>query len=39
MVMSGLLVGILLSRTLSGLLAAAAGWKAVYWTSAGLAWA
>ena len=36
MVMSGLLVGILLSRTFSGLLAAAAGWRAVYWTSAGL---
>jgi predicted MFS family arabinose efflux permease len=35
-VMSGLLVGILLSRTLSGLLAAAAGWRAVYWISAGL---
>lgn len=35
-VMSGLLVGILLSRTLSGLLAAVAGWRTVYWISAAL---
>ena len=35
-VMSGLLVGILLARTASGLLAAAAGWRAVYLIAAGL---
>ncbi len=34
--MSGLLVGILVSRTASGLLASAVGWRAVYWISAGL---
>jgi predicted MFS family arabinose efflux permease len=35
-VMSGLLAGILLSRTLGSLLADAAGWRAVYLTSAAL---
>jgi predicted MFS family arabinose efflux permease len=35
-VMSGLLLGILLARTLSGVIAGAAGWRAVYWTAAGL---
>jgi predicted MFS family arabinose efflux permease len=35
-VMTGLLVGVLLSRTASGLLAQVAGWRAVYWTAAGL---
>src|ERR1039458_2361857 len=33
-VMSGLLIGILLSRTLSGLVAAVAGWRTVYWVAA-----
>ena len=33
-VMSGLLIGILLSRTLSGLLASVAGWRTVYWVAA-----
>jgi len=35
-VMSGLLLGILLARTLSGLLAGAGGWHTVYWVAAGL---
>ena len=35
-VMSGLLVGILLSRTLSGLVAGAFGWRTVYWMAAAL---
>jgi predicted MFS family arabinose efflux permease len=35
-VMSGLLVGILLSRTVSGLVAQAASWRTVYWTAAAL---
>ena len=35
-VMSGLLIGILLARTASGLLAAAAGWRSVYLVAAAL---
>jgi predicted MFS family arabinose efflux permease len=35
-IMTGLLLGILLARTLSGLVAQAAGWRAIYWLSAGL---
>jgi predicted MFS family arabinose efflux permease len=35
-IMSGLLVGILLARTFSGLVAEAAGWRAIYWVSAAL---
>ncbi len=35
-VMSGLLVGILLARTISGLIAGAGGWRTVYMAAAGL---
>jgi predicted MFS family arabinose efflux permease len=35
-IMSGLLTGILLARTVSGLVAQAAGWRAIYWISAAL---
>jgi predicted MFS family arabinose efflux permease len=35
-VMSGLLLGILLARTVSGLVAQAAGWRSIYWLSAAL---
>jgi predicted MFS family arabinose efflux permease len=35
-IMTGLLLGILLARTVSGLVAQAAGWRAIYWFSAGL---
>ena len=35
-VMSGLLIGILLSRAFSGLVGSVAGWRAVYWIAAGL---
>lgn len=34
--MTGLLTGILLARTLSGIVAQGAGWRAIYWLSAGL---
>jgi predicted MFS family arabinose efflux permease len=33
-IMTGLLLGILLSRTVSGLVAQLAGWRAIYWFSA-----
>ncbi|HUA94424.1 MAG TPA: MFS transporter, partial [Acidimicrobiales bacterium] len=35
-IMTGLLLGILLARTVSGLVAQAAGWRTVYWFSAAL---
>ncbi len=35
-VLSGLLFGILLARTFSGLLGAWAGWRAIYWIAGGL---
>lgn len=35
-VMSGLLIGVLLARTLSGFVAAHFGWRAIYWIAAGL---
>jgi predicted MFS family arabinose efflux permease len=35
-IMSGLLLGILLARTASGLVAQVAGWRAIYWISAAL---
>jgi predicted MFS family arabinose efflux permease len=35
-IMSGLLTGILLARTLAGLMAQVAGWRAIYWLSAAL---
>ncbi|EEF57403.1 MFS transporter [Pedosphaera parvula] len=38
-VMSGLLIGILLSRTLSGFLNTLVGWRAVYFISAGIVFA
>jgi predicted MFS family arabinose efflux permease len=35
-IMTGLLMGILLARTVSGLVAQLAGWRAIYWFSAAL---
>jgi predicted MFS family arabinose efflux permease len=35
-VMSGLLIGILVARTFSGLVAAAFGWRVVFWIAAGV---
>jgi predicted MFS family arabinose efflux permease len=36
MVMSGLLIGILLARTISGFVGANLGWRAMYWLASGL---
>lgn len=36
MVMSGLLIGILLARTISGFIGATLGWRAMYWLASGL---
>ena len=36
MVMSGLLIGILLARTISGFVGASLGWRAMYWLASGL---
>lgn len=36
MVMSGLLIGILLARTVSGFVGASMGWRAMYWLASGL---
>lgn len=36
-VMTGLLLGVLLGRTLSGILAEIVGWRGVYWTAAAIA--
>ena len=35
-IMSGLIMGVLLARTVSGLVAAVAGWRTVYWVAAAL---
>jgi predicted MFS family arabinose efflux permease len=35
-IMTGLLLGILLARTVSGVVAELAGWRAIYWISAGV---
>lgn len=35
-IMTGLLLGILLARTVSGIVAHVGGWRAIYWISAGL---
>ncbi|MGH8996241.1 MAG: MFS transporter [Acidimicrobiales bacterium] len=35
-IMTGLLIGILLARTAAGLVAQVAGWRTIYWISAGL---
>ena len=36
MVMSGLLIGLLMARTVSGSVGALLGWRAIYWLAAGL---